>query len=250
MSTVSATVSKGSKRVEVLTARRREHAFYTAMAIAAIAVVTIGFSGSIERGFAGTGKLSLLVHIHASIAMAWLFLFLVQVRLVASNRFQFHRQLGAFGVILAIAHVLSGYATAISAARRGYDLSGGNDPIGFMIFPLGDLLAFSILVTSAFLLRREAASHKRLMLLTLATTMGAPLAHFIADTPTLVGTPVIVPALAVFWFASAVFDKLALGRIHPVSLWGGLALFIWGNVRAIALQPSEAWHRLGSLLIS
>lgn len=251
MSTKSQAVLQTSKREQVLGERRREDIFYTAMAIAAIAVATTGFSGTIEREFAGTAKLSLLVHLHAAVAASWLFLFLSQVRLIASNNFRLHRRLGSLGVFLAIAHVLTGYATATAAARRGFDLSGGNDPVGFMIFPLGDLLAFSVLVTSAFLLRRRAATHKRLMLLALTTTMGAPLTHFIAETPTLAAIPnVIVPALMIFWFSSAVFDKLAFGRIHPVSLWGGIALFAWGNVRAIVLQPSEAWHSVGGLLIN
>jgi hypothetical protein len=251
MSTNSEALSKMSKRDQVLTVRRREDAFYTAMAVAAIIVAATGFSGTIQREFAGTGKLSLLVHIHAAIAAAWLFLFLAQVRLIASNNFRLHRQLGTLGVLLAIAHVLTGYLTATAAARRGFDLSGGNDPVGFMIFPLGDLLAFTILVTSAFLLRRRPSPHKRLMLLALATTLGAPLTHFIAQTPTLAAIPnVIVPALLVFWFGSAVFDRLALGRIHPVSLWGGIGLFVWGNLRAIVLQPSDAWHAVGRSLIS
>jgi hypothetical protein len=244
-------VARLAKRAEVLTARRREDVFYTAVAFAAIVVATTGFSGTIEREITGTGRLSLLVHVHAAIAAAWLFLFLTQVRLIASKKFRLHWQLGTVGAALATAHVVTGYLTATAAARRGFDLSGGNDPVGFMIFPLGDLLAFAILVTSAFLLRRDGVVHKRLMLLALSTTLGAPLTHFIAATPTLAAVPnVIVPALMVFWFGSAVFDKLALGRIHPVSLWGGVGLFVWGNVRAIVLQPSDAWHSVGRFLIS
>lgn len=239
-----------ARRDEVITVRRREHIFYTAMAIAAIAVAATGFSGTINRELAGTGKLSTLVHVHAAVAATWLFLFLVQVRLIASSNVWFHRRLGAFGATIAVGHVLIGYLTATAAAGRGFDLSGRSDPIGFMIFPLGDLLAFAILVSAAFSFRRHAAAHKRLMFLTVSTTLGAPFTHFIAETPALAAIPnVIVPPLMIFWFGNAAFDRLALGRFHPVSLWGGLALFVWGNLRAIVLQPSDAWHDFGSWLI-
>jgi hypothetical protein len=45
-----------------------------------------------------------------------------------------------------------GYMTAIAMGRRGFDLSGDlhieSDPLLGMINPLGDLLAFTVLVTA------------------------------------------------------------------------------------------------------
>jgi hypothetical protein len=50
-------------------------------------------------------------------------------------------------------------------------------------------------------------------------------------------------------FVSAVYDRFSLGRIHPVSLWGAVLLFAWGNIRAFAIRPSEAWHALAGWLV-
>ncbi len=77
--------------------------------------------------------------------------------------------------------VVSGYITAIAMARRGYDLSGDlvqgkGDPLELLVFQLGDILSFTVLVGLAIWYRTNSAIHKRLMLLaTLASLMPAAL---------------------------------------------------------------------------
>ena len=50
-------------------------------------------------------------------------------------------------------------------------------------------------------------------------------------------------------FSPAVYDRLTRGRFHPVTLWGAVILFAWGNLRAVAIGPSEVWHRFAAWLI-
>jgi hypothetical protein len=151
--------------------------------------------------------------------------------------------------------IVLGYASVIAMGRRGFDLSGdlgiAADPLAFMVLPLGDLAAFTILVGAAFWYRRRPEIHKRLMLLaTIGTLMPAPLAHFIGHTPQLRAHPasILVP-IAVLLSLSAIHDRVAKGRVHPISLWAALALFLWSNLRAAVIGPSAAWHQFAAWLI-
>ena len=45
------------------------------------------------------------------------------------------------------------------------------------------------------------------------------------------------------------YDRVSRGRIHPVSLWGGILLFAWAGVRGIVIGPSTAWHEFVAWLI-
>jgi hypothetical protein len=228
--------------------RRRDSRFYTAMGIVAFVVALVGFNGAV-RGT--TGEIAALVRIHAVLFTAWLALFITQSRLVATGRIALHRRLGLFGAALAATMIVVGYRAAIDAARRGFKIDIAHDPLAFLVFPLGDLLSFAVLVALALWYRKRPMAHKRLMLLaTCGALMNAPLAHFLAGVPALAAIPpLILLPMAPLLGASAVYDKVTLGKIHPVSLWGALALFIYANLRAAVIGPSAAWHSLAGWLV-
>ena len=154
--------------------------------------------------------------------------------------------------------VVSGYFTTISMVRRGYDLSGyligeSGDPWMVMVFQLGDLLCFGALVAIAVLFRRRPEVHKRLILMaTIGGLMPAALSHIIGHSPifrSLHPAIILIPFTA-FLIAGAIHDRLSEGRIHPESLWVALAVFVWSNLRAVVIGPSEAWHEFAAWLIS
>jgi hypothetical protein len=169
--------------------------FSSRIAVIAILIVLAGFSSSFFGAVTGKAPLTLLVHLHALVFFAWLLLFLAQATLVAKGRVAVHQRLGIASVGLAIAMIGIGYQTAITAARRGYDLplDHTHDPLRFLVFTLGDLLSFTILVTIGLGMRRRVEVHKRLMLLTVVgPMMSAPLVHFFAHLPSLPGpTPAL-----------------------------------------------------------
>jgi hypothetical protein len=122
------------------------------------------------------------------------------------------------------------------------DLNVKADPAAAAVFPLGDLLTFTILIGAGLWHRRRPELHKRLMLLgTLGGMMPAALAHIIgrnfASLPAL-----IVPMVAIAFLAPAVYDRLRFGHFNRVTIWGGILLFVWANLRAVLIGPSEAWH--------
>jgi hypothetical protein len=140
-------------------------------------------------------------------------------------------------------------------ARRGFDLSGDlhieADPLRGLVNPLGDLVTFGTLTATGFGYRHRGDIHKRLMLLaTVGGLTPAPLAHLIGHSPLLreMG-PIIDVPIALFLFASATYDRVALGRMHPVSLWGAVMIFFWDLLRNIVIAPSAAWHHFAEWLV-
>lgn len=240
---------------------RRPRWFYTSMGVVATLVVVASFGGSYYGMATGTGSLPWLIKVHGIVFALWLVLFIAQTTLVAARKVAVHRRLGLASVALAVVMVGLGFATAIEGARRGFDLNFTDDPLGYMVFPLGSIVAFMVLVAAGFWYRRRAETHKRLMLLaTVGPLMNAPLAHLFAHTPALRGSgPLLFLApMAALLFASAAYDlfiskdKRISGRwrVHPMSLWGAVALFAWGNLQAVVIGPSAAWHRFAAWLIN
>ena len=186
------------------TGRRVERRFYIGMALAAILLSVAGFGPSIIDPSRRRVPLPLtpLVTTHAIVSGAYLLLFLTQATLVAAGRTAVHRRMGIVGAMLAVAWIVLGYVTSIQYARRGFDLSGDVigqfDVPGTLVFQLGDLVSFGILVAAGFWFRRRPDIHKRLMLLATVTLMlGAPPAHLIGHWPSLHGAVGSIIALSV-----------------------------------------------------
>ena len=241
-------VAVASPRV---TARRRDNRFYTTMGVVAFVVAMVGFNSTGRNALAGTGSLTPIVQIHGALYLAWLILFIVQSRLIGGGRIALHRRLGVLGGALALAMIVVGYRAAIEATHRGFKVDRLNDPLAFLVFPLGDLLAFTVLIALALWFRKRPMAHKRLMLLaTAGALMNAPMAHFFGDFPVFDTRPfVILLPMLLLLSASAVYDKRTLGKIHPVSLWGAIALFAYANLRAGLIGPSAAWHSFARWLV-
>jgi hypothetical protein len=223
------------------------------MGVVAILVVAAGFYGTARAAVYGVRSMTPLVYLHAAIALAWLFLYLVQASLIAARRTTLHRRLGMSSVFLAVAFVVTGCLTAIAAAQRGYGpvFDGTPDPLGTLIHTLGDVLSFSITVVAGLAYRRRPEIHKRLMLLVVVgPMMNAPLLHFFVGLRGLPARPLLyIASMAALLFAPAVYDRVTRGRFNPVTLWGAVALFAFGNVRA-AIGSSDAWRRLAESLTS
>lgn len=225
------------------------------MAAATIITVLLGFSPSLINTTARNAPLTRLAAIHGALAFCWLLVFLAQTVFVATQRIPAHRRLGIAALFLAAAVIVTGYMTAVAMGRRGFDLSGdlhiAGDPLLGIVNPLGDMLTFTILVTAGFLFRRRSGIHKRLMLFaTVSGLMLAPLAHLIGHIPALHGMPaIIVIPIALFLFASAVYDRFTFGRVHPVSLWVALTVLFWDISLNVFIGPSAAWHRFAGWLI-
>lgn len=238
-------------------ATRSEGRFYLGMAITSVVIALAGFAPALLDPVGRKAPLTWAVAAHGLLFSAWLLLLIAQTTLVRTGRVAVHRQLGYAAVVVAGLMVVTACPMAIAMARRGFDLSGdlSDGPGGVreqLVFQFGDLVSFTLLLAAALWYRRRPEFHKRLMVLaTVGGLMPASLAHLIGHSPVLrqAPGPIILIPLTILYFATAVHDRWSQGRVHPVSLWGAVALLVWANVRAAIIGPSAAWRDFTEWLI-
>jgi len=222
--------------------------FGTAFACTMIAVALIGFLPSLLKPAGRRAPVSLLAGAHGVVFSAWLGIFLLQARLIAGRQIALHRRIGGAAAVVAAAMIPLGYLTSIAMVRRGFDLSGDlrvdHDPAYEVVFPLGDLFTFVVLLTAALSYRRHPDMHKRLMLFANIALMPAPLAHLIGHVRWLAALPGAIIVIPVFLFllAAVAREFSVKGRVHPLT-WGVAGtMLISGPLRAGVIGPSSAWH--------
>ena len=221
---------------------RLDRWYYLGIAVAALAVTFAGFAHSFYLRPATMPALAPLVVVHGTLFSCWVLLFLTQTTLVATGHTGLHRRLGVAGAGLAVLIVALGPLVAIPAARRGA-LPG--DPLAFLLVMLGDLLLFAVFAAAGIFQRHHSETHKRLMVL--ATVNLLPPA--ISRWPVAVRHPAVIGGVMLMFLAAApVRDLLTRRRLHPVSLWGGIAVLASVPLR-FALSQTVAWHRIASWLI-
>jgi hypothetical protein len=233
-----------------------ERRFFTGMAIAMTLFVFVGFAPTyylypllrVEniRGVAITP----MVHLHAAVGSVWMLFLLMQTGLIWGRQHQQHMRNGLIGLAFALAVIVVGVVVALDSARSGRTPPGWT-PTGFLVFPLASVLFFGGYVAVALLWRRRPDYHKRLMLLAtiaLLVPAGARFArHFLAGIlPT---GPIGGMILTDFFLAAIVaYDLRTKGRIHPVTLWGGL-LWLLSQPLRVMLVENAAWNSFAARLI-
>jgi hypothetical protein len=219
-----------------------EHRFFAAMAIVMAVATFVGFAPSYYLApVFGAKPLSALVHIHGIIFTAWILLYVTQTVLISAGRADIHRITGYTAVGLAVVMVPLGVATAIISKRIAFahHLPPQGPPL---VFPLGALLTFAVLVGAGVAMRKQSAWHKRLMLLGTAAILTTPLARItrfthIGLTPPL-GGMILTDILLV---ALIIHDVRTRGRLHPATIQGG-GFFLATQVLRLALNATPAWQ--------
>lgn len=221
---------------------QRERRFFTGMALAMLLVVLVGFSRSffLRPLFPGhPSPAEPVFYLHGALFALWIALLVLQTSLVAGNHVAVHRRIGPFGAALAVAMVVSGVHVSLVAAGRSQGFTGiPVPPLQFLAVPLFDIAVFAAYVAIAISVRRSPQSHKRWMLL--ATT--ALLAAAVARWPGLgaLGPIAFFGGTDLFILALAAWDLRSQGRLHPVTLWGGLAVVLSQPLRLV-VSGTEGW---------
>jgi len=205
-----------------------EHRYFTVVAVAVTVTVLAGFVPLYTlRLMHHDPNLTLLVHAHGFVMTAWITLFLTQTLLIARHRVTLHRQLGVFGVGLAMLVVLVGAPTLVnSAARRSNDIHSTQFLWMLAAFDGIALVVFACLVGVAILLRRRGDYHKRLMLLATLSLLGPAFGRLTAYAKGLRGDSDIGVLLlcAGTVIACALVDTVRSHRLHPAFVWGGASV--------------------------
>ncbi len=219
-----------------------ERRFFTGIAVATLLTVLIGFSRSffLRPLFPNWPSPSEgLFYVHGAAFAAWIVLLVVQTSLVAGGRTSLHRTIGPLGAVLAATMVVLGTVAALTAAQRATGFVGiPVPPLQFLAVPLFDMALFATFTALAIARRRDAQSHKRLMLLATVNLMTAAIARW----PMIgaLGPPAYFGLTDLFIVALAVWDFRTRGRLHPVTLWGGLLILISQPLRLI-VSGTAAW---------
>jgi hypothetical protein len=230
-------------RTRAIPLRQPSRWFYASMAVAIFLAEFVGFSHSQRERSAAGLTLNPMAVLHASLFSSWIVLFLVQTLLVPTGHSRLHRRIGVAAAVLAGIMVITALPLAVDLARRGQP---PGDSLAFLFLILLDVVGFAVFTAAGIYHRRRPETHKRLMLL--ATTSLLP--PGVSRWPIAVGSPgpVVMLALAMFIAVTPLHDLWARRRVHPVSLWGGLALLVSMPLR-LAVGQSAMWHRIGNWLI-
>lgn len=217
--------------------------FYTGMGVVIAAVTFVGFAQSyyLSRWLQAppnAARVTALLAVHGAAFTAWVLLMVVQPSLIAIKNRKLHRKLGYAGAGIAAAIVVLGNLAAIKAIDGGF--IGFGDPHAFYAIPFFDINSFAVVVALAVIWRNRAETHKRLILLANVAILSAAVARF--PVPTVqAGAPftfILLPCLIIV--AGMVYDKRSRGRVHPVWIWGGLAMLVTKLI-VLPIMTSAPW---------
>lgn len=222
-----------------------ERRFYSAMALAMLATIFIGFAPSYYlRGTVETWTPAPLLpmtpisHLHGLLFSGWALLFVAQTLLVSGGRPDIHRKLGlaAFALLPAMV-VVALLASLYGAARH----AGPPfiSPLQFLAIPFFDIPVFALTIGWALWKRRDAQVHKRLMLLAMVGMMGPAIGRL--PMPAFLPPPVVIFGLPdLFLLALVGWDLASRGRLHKATLWGG-GLLIASQVFRLWVMTTPGW---------
>jgi cytochrome bd-type quinol oxidase subunit 2 len=243
----------------VIHSRAAERRFYLAFVLLIFGAVLLGFG----RTFFLRAWFPEWVDLHApkepyfllhgTVATAWFITLIAQSSLVAAGRVDVHRRLGKLSMGLAAAVIVTGIAAAVIAARRPTGFIDIMDPPQvFLAIPLLGLLQYAVFVILAYRRRGNAQAHKRLMILATLSIIGAAVIRWPFDFLSGMSP---VPGFAKFDLVALAFllplvawDLATLKRLHPVTLYGGLALVAMVPIIGF-VSRTGGWYALGDWIV-
>jgi hypothetical protein len=218
-----------------------EHAFYGTLIALIVATVFYGFAESYFLAGVVTAPLpNKLIHIHGAVFSSWILFLVLESVLASTGKIAWHRAIGMYGFGIACAMVVLGTMAAMDT------LAQHRTPEGFpqLVFFFGSisisLFSFPVLVLAAYLYRRQAQMHKRLIILATLTILPAAVMRWPIDA--ISRNPFGVSAVIYsFVVLMAAFDLLTLHKIHKATLWGGLFLIV-AREAAFPIGATHAWE--------
>ena len=231
--------------------RRSERSFFSGMAAAIILIALAGFARTyflrpvLPPLMPVPPALTPLIHLHGVLFTGWVLLLFVQARLVAGQRIDLHRRLGMAGAVMAALIVSVGTLTALQGVVRGV-APYGMDPGRFLIVPLFAVGLFAAFVFAGICARRDAQSHKRLMLLATLALLPPAIARWVLLLG--LGPPVVFAVATLLLVPLIIWDLKSRRRLHPVTLWGGLLLAVSGPLRLLIAQ-TDGWLAISNWMV-
>jgi len=203
---------------------------------------------------------SIWVHVHAAVFTGWMLLLTAQVLLVVKDRVALHRKMGWFLAGWACLMAVMGPVGVVAAVLRAVRLHGPF-PYPFIATHAADLGGFLVLLAVGIALRKNAAAHKRLMILSTVCLADPGFNRLIGAFEKWLPEP----QSALPWFFSVFYGNLLiiglmlgwdwwkgrLVRAHVLASAGAAAVFyvaavmeFWEPWKALTLEWVKGWMRI------
>lgn len=230
-----------AKLLKRLPGRKYDRQFFFAITLLLVAVVAIGFAPTYYLAGVFRAPLpSRIVHIHGAIFSSWMILLVVQTGLISAKRVGWHRNLGVAGFLLACAMVVTVVLTAADFAFRAKAIPNSEPLLTLLVVPFTDASAFAVLAGFAYALRKNAAAHKRLIIIATAGITRAALVRW--HVPILFHhQPAAYLATYIFLVLLAAYDLWSTHKIHRATIGGSLFLILMGQIGSF-IGPTVPWH--------
>jgi hypothetical protein len=212
---------------------RSDDIFFPGVAVLILGIVVTGFAQSYFLAGMLRAKLpNTLVHIHGAIFVTWIFLLVLQTFLVATRQVKLHMTFGILGFVLPPLMVVVGMLTLIDSIRRNQlDIP----PEILLVGDLENLILFIALISWAMIVRRDSASHKRLMILGTMAILGPAIDRWGFGLNVTLGVIVGLPMLIV------AYDLWSRRRVHHATAIG-YALIVAEIVTLFPVLKLPLWH--------
>jgi hypothetical protein len=227
-----------------------ERVFFAGLTVALSAAVVLGFARTFflrawfPEWAQAHGAPEPIFYVHGLLFAGWFVLLMAQPLLVAGRRIDLHRTLGWVGAALAVLMVIIGtYASLVAASRPKGFIDIPMPPLQFLVVPLSVLWLFAVFAALAVVNRKRPQHHKRYMLLASIALLEAGVGRWpfaIMNASPIPGYSMIQIGVDLFLVPIVLWDLATRGKIHPVTLWGGLALIAMQPLRMM-LASTHAW---------
>lgn len=225
----------------------RRSSFFLAMAILALCIVLVGFSGTYIIPLAKGTSFQPVYHWHGVVFFGWILLSIAQPMLVKAGRISLHRNVGTFGGFYALLVVIMGLYVATEAAYRDIGLGREGGAKTFYLIPITDMILFAVFVGVGIVNRRNPGSHKRLMLLANHALLPAAFGRLAFMLG--INNPLLsVLLMELYLIAALAFDLITLKRIHPVYRWAA-TLAVVVHIGRLYLATTPVWHDITDKLL-
>jgi hypothetical protein len=219
-----------------LAERSERTQFFARSALVMTGIVVLSFPLSYFLPVAtGSGEFHPLHHLHGAAFFAWFGIYAWQTQLVARGQVARHREIGLAGFALTGALVPLGYWMAQRGAERR--LGTVPNPYESTWFNLVDISLFAVLMLAAIVLvTRHREWHRRFVFIAALCLIAPAATRWTLQIPGLDGLWLDVVSYLVmypFLLSLALFDRRALGTLHPATLVGFALL--------VSVQTSSAW---------
>jgi hypothetical protein len=227
--------------------------FYVGIGVLSLFYVALGFSYTYFIPMA-QGKFSapLLFHIHGTMYFAWILLIISQPLLVRFKNIRLHRRIGTAGLILAAGMFLIGIAMAIVSGQRTVAAGSAEQARAFLLIPLTDMVLFATFIGMIIINLKNAEMHKRLILLATLSILPAAFGRIFGihgiDPATVPGFAMAILLQESTLLLGILYDLVTRRKVHPVYIWGGLAVVII-HVTRVPIGQTEWWKKIAESLI-